>query len=493
MRYAVFVGLPLLLAAPAAAADRPIPQDRARMEKRFQDRLAWNRRTLGAAYEKVGKKDPRWDEAARKALDLAARMYSLQYEPIVPYTEVHAAAKQAVEAGCRDPLILYVYARTSLAPNFPGAAEYDKRLQAASVAMAASGYSPFRRAVAIRTALDNKLSDPTRLITPTDRPVLAQKLDVVFDLLRRSAAEDQRTADWDERWFDEINAAIRMHTQLSGDYKAAFDRVDAGLARIPGIEALRLVVKGNFYFYWGWEARGQGFAPAVAEEQARTFVERLGEARTALLEAWKRQPGQPNVARLMIDVENAIGGGDREAMETWFERAMLANGDDRGACLTKLDWLDPKWHGGDSPDEMLAFGKACAATKNWHTGIILLAADAHYRVAVMTGGRDGVKYLRTPAVWNEIRTVFDDYLKHYPDDNVVRSKYAVICYQAMYYHEAQAQFQAVGDRLAPWRGFPNMPLGAMKEARDQTARLITGKPSPLDTPGRGNDPDRKKP
>jgi hypothetical protein len=159
-------------------------------------------RGRGAAYEKVGKKVPRWDEPARKALDLAARMYSLQYEPMIPPTEVHAAANQAVEAGCRDPLILYVYARTSLAPDFPGPAEYSKRLQAASVAMAASDYSPFRRELAIRTALENKMSDPTKF-TSTNRRGLAQELDVVFDLLRRSAAEDQRTADWDERWFDE--------------------------------------------------------------------------------------------------------------------------------------------------------------------------------------------------------------------------------------------------------------------------------------------------
>jgi hypothetical protein len=124
VRYAYLVGLSLLLTA-AAAADKPIPQDPARMEKRFRDRLEWNRRTLGEAYDRLGEKDPRWDEPAREALDLAARVFSLQYEPIIPYKEVYAAARKAVEAGCRHPLVLYIYARTAIGPDFPGAPEYE--------------------------------------------------------------------------------------------------------------------------------------------------------------------------------------------------------------------------------------------------------------------------------------------------------------------------------------------------------------------------------
>lgn len=156
MRYALLAGLTLLAAVPASAADRPIPQDRARMEKRSRDRLEWNRRTLGEAYDKIGKKDPRWDESARKTLDLAARMFSLQYDPPVKFADVHADAKKALDAGCRDPLVLYLYARTSAGKDFPGPAEYNKRLQEAADAMAASKYSPFRKAVAIHAAAERQ-------------------------------------------------------------------------------------------------------------------------------------------------------------------------------------------------------------------------------------------------------------------------------------------------------------------------------------------------
>jgi len=460
------------------------------MEKQFLDRLQWNRRTLQGAYDKIGKKDPRWDEPARKALDLAGQMFSRQYEPIVLNAEVHVEAKKAVDAGCHDALILYLYARTSVGKDSPGPAEYARRLDAAAVAMAASAYSPYRRAVAIKAAIEPKVEDPK--LTPARRRELERKLDAVVDLLPKSAAVDGRIDYWDERWFVEINSVILLHKQLSGDYKAAFDRVEAKLAKVPGIEALRLAVKGDFLYRWGWEARTTAFAAGVGEDQFRTFEKRVGEARAACQAAWERHPYQPRVAALMVDIEKAIGGGDRDATETWFERAMETDGDDERACWAKLDWLDPKWHGGDSFYEMLEFGQACAATKNWHTGITLLAADAHLRVCSQFDVVETVKYLRRPEVWDEITSVYDEYLQHHPDDDVQRSKYAMLLFKAARYPQAHTQFQAVGDRLTPWKTFPFYPLATMKQAREFTAQVVSGKLPPGAKRIRKNDLDGKR-
>ncbi len=174
----------------------------------------------------------------------------------------------------------------------------------------------------------------------------------------------------------------------------------------------------------------------------------------------------------MLIVEKGIGQGDREKMETWFDRAMKADGNSHQACLQKLDWLDPKWYGGGSFDEMLAFGKACAATKNWHNGITLLAADAHFRVWQRLPQGERVKYMRSPEVWNEVRSVYDEYFKHYPDDDVQRSKFAMICYLGAHYPIAHAQFQTLGDRLTTWQGPPQMPLERLKRAREHTENII---------------------
>ena len=117
----------------------------------------------------------------------------------------------------------------------------------------------------------------------------------------------------------------------------------------------------------------------------------------------------------MLSIEQGIGRGDRQAMETWFDRAMKANGNDREACWAKLDWLDPKWYGGDSTDEMIAFGRACRATKNWRNGLSLLVVDAHHRHYSRLDRQVQGKYLHDPKIHEEICIAFEDHLKHYPN------------------------------------------------------------------------------
>jgi hypothetical protein len=128
------------------ATGPPIPQDIAPTEKHRKARLEWNRQTLGGAYEKAGKKDPKWDQKAREAMELAAKTFSLQVDPVVTTAELHAAAKAAVDAGCDDPMLLYLFNRTAFGVDYPGEAESDRRMTATAKALAASEYPAFRRA-----------------------------------------------------------------------------------------------------------------------------------------------------------------------------------------------------------------------------------------------------------------------------------------------------------------------------------------------------------
>jgi hypothetical protein len=470
MRTQLVVGLILWASAVASGAEKPIPQDTAQMEQRYRERLEWNRKTLGQAYDKIGKRSPRWDEPARAALDLVARMFSQQQDPVIIPDNIHSLAKKAVEAGCDDPMILYLYARTSDGPLMPSPAEYSRRLSAAADAMAASRYSPYRRAAAQRYAAEVEIS---KNATQAGRRNVERRLDSVLDLLPVSVAEDPRTVAWDEGWYNLLHGVVGMYYRLGvGDHKAALDRVDARLAKVPGIEALRLLLKGRILITWGWDARTNAFAPAVSEEQFRTFHARVEQARAALNAAWAAKPGEPHVATQMLEVEKDIGGGDRQAMETWFERAMQTDGNDYSACLTKLDWLDPKWYGDESGDEMMAFGKACRATGNWWSKITLLAADAHWRHACKLEPVERETYLKRPDVWSEIQAVYDEYLKHCGFDHAARCKYATIGYFGRHYTEAHTQFEAVGKNLTTWYEYPNVTLEVLKQIRENTTRMV---------------------
>jgi tetratricopeptide (TPR) repeat protein len=370
-----------LTAAEAAAAATPaatvratprIVRDDKERERRWADKLAWQRRTLVAAYDKVGKRDPRWDEPARAALELAAQFWSQQREGPGALAEFRAAVERAVAAGCDDPLLLYLHART--APE-SDVSEVNRRYRRAVPALERSEYPPFRRIVALQRAAESLCAGA---LPADDRNEALRCLDAALALLPKSVAQDERHADLDESWMLFGGTALRLHRRLNGgNATAALAGLDKGLDK-PAFKTLRLKVRGEFFIAYAWEARGSGTADKVTQEGFEHFGARLTEAHKALAEAWRAQPGDVFVATDMLTVLLGLGGS-REEVETWFERAMKAEPNNVAACEAMLNYLDPKWYG--SQDEMLEFGRSCRATQNWRAGTPLLLADAHYRVA----------------------------------------------------------------------------------------------------------------
>ena len=464
--------------ATAVRAEAPIPLDAEAIEKRRHDWLAWNCRTLQGAYDEVGKKNARWDKPARKTLDLAARMFSREVDPEVTLSDIYTSAKAAVDVGCDDPMLVYLHGRSSVGPNDPGKPETIRRAKDSAKALAASRYPAVRRAIALQISGNRALSasDPGDEV----RKEAERDFDAALALLEESVASDERNEFWEANWLNTLLELTRGYRTLGVPAEAAYERVDAGLSRVADAKVLRLHFRGEFWLGYGWEARTTGFAAAVPEGGFETLEKRLAVARKALNQAWQLQPGLGAAARTLIEIDKGIGG-DRATMELWFDRAMRANGDDRGACWSKLDWLDPKWYG--SEEEMLAFGRACRDTKNWRTGITLLVADAHWRIACRLGGMEQVQYMGLPEVWADIQPVYDEYLKHHPHDDVARSKFATFCYLGSHFREAEAQYVALGDRLTQWTEFPYVPLEVLKRNRNDTEEILMGNPSPIGLPG----------
>jgi hypothetical protein len=464
----------LLFALPAVARndDRPIPQDPKRQEQRSRDMLAWNRRTLAGAYDKVGKKGPRWDKPAREALEAAARFFSHATDPLAKLEAVYAPAKQAVDAGCDDPLILYLYARSSYKPNYPGFEEFERRFLTAAAALEHSAYPPFRHALALDKAAATKAL--RRNLSREDRQEVTRLLDAALAAVARSTAEDERTPDVEHDWYQTALHAIATHRTLTGDLRAAFDRVDAVLAKTPALKATRLQVRGSFFITYAWDARGSGMAATVTDVGWKQFESRLAEARKALEEAWALHPATNTVtADMMLTVLK--GSDDRAEMEKWFERAMKADSDNLQACEAKMDWLDPKWHG--TAEDVLAFGRACRATKNWRVGIPLLYADAHLRASRRLPPDEQRSFYLADGVWDGIKEVYEEYLRHHPDHHWARSQYAAFCYLCGQDAESDKQFRTLGEHLVFSTRFPE---DWMKRVRATVAER-SGQP-PADKP-----------
>lgn len=470
---AILAGLffPVLVGA-AGEGDPPIPQDPQWQKKREATSLAWNRKTLLAAYDKVGKKDPRWDKPAREALEAATHFLTPRAESRTKIEKIYEPAKRAVDAGCDDPLILYLFARSSYGSNYPGPKELEKRYTAAAEGMKRSAYSPLRRIAALKRAAEAKAA--RKELSPQERKEAIQFLDAALALLPKSLKQDAQNFDTDGLQTElPIQVVGTLRKLMDGNYQAAFDHVDAVLAKTPDLKikrlenvfkAIRLQTRGIFLVRSGWEARGSGFANAVKEEGWKTFHERLTEARQVLNESWELKPNDFRTANFMLMVEKGIGG-EREEMEKWFERAMKAFPMNKTACEQKLDWLDPKWHG--NLEDLMAFGRACRDTKNWAGGFTVIIADAHFRASQHMEKEEQTKYLHSQEVCDEIKSVYEEYLKHYPGDNEERTRYAAYCFVCGRYLESDKQFKKLGDNF---HYFPRWPKKWMMQVRTFVAQ-----------------------
>lgn len=469
MRYGLLICLTLVIGAQTVRGEKPIPQDLAQIKKFRRDRADWFRRTIEGPYIKLSKHDARWDKLGRKAIDLLVRNTVGQTDPEVTGDEVFRAVKAAVDAGCDDPYVAYIFSRLVIGEKEFNDEQQTRLRREATKAFGASKYPAFRRAFAYGRAGDS--ATQSTVLTDELRKEAEVDYEAVLALLPESVATDERNEFWEDTWFRNLTSVIAGYRKLGLEPTAAFAKVDSALAKLPKLKVLRLVLHGSFWVHYGWEARTDALAPQVPEGAWKVFHERLVNARQALEEAWRLRPNEARTANLILQIEKGIGG-DRETMELWFDRAMKANGDNYGACITKLDWLDPKWHG--NAEEMLAFGRACAATKNWWANLTILNGEAHRRYWWYLDDAEGLKYMQKEEVWAEIKPVYEEFLKHYPSNDVVRSKYAATCVLGSHYVDADKQFEILGDRLTIWTDQPTFKPDTLDYFREKT-RFYFGK------------------
>lgn len=467
----------------------PIPQDLAKQRQQRRDMLAWHQKAFVDSYNRIGKKDPRWDDSARKALALAARLYSHDPDPDAIPERIYESSGKALITGCRDALVYWVYARESVFSNYPGQDRYANRLYQSAIAMSQSDYPAILKMFAwfkIANRFPHKKD-----LRPVDLEMIPKMFDDILALLPKAVADKERGPHPKDDWSEIAIAAFDGYRGLQIDTPAAFERTDAALAKIPSLAADRLTLKGHYLMVYAWEARGSGVASTITDDGWKKFRERLADSRKALEEAWKLKPGSTKTAIDMITVNKGLDG-DREDMEEWFKRAMEADGDCFSACAAKLDWLDPKWHG--SVEEMLTFGRACLATKNWEAGLPLLYVESHVRAASTEWRRSGQgmsTYFKSPELQRQISEVFGEYLRRYPSNNGVRSDYAACAFWFGQYDLAEEQFRILGediittsnvtrDRLVDFR----TQIEEMKATRDEP-------PKPKQAAPKGENSDLK--
>ncbi|MCB1276674.1 hypothetical protein [Prosthecobacter sp.] len=139
---------------------------------------------------------------------------------------------------------------------------------------------------------------------------------------------------------------------------------------------VKFTLRGTAEKHLAWVKRSDSWASEVKDEQWKGFAEHLKSARDLLGKASRLRPDRPEAASTMIGV--AMGEGmDPTELRAWFDRSVSAQFDYAPAYKALLYAYRPRWSG--SHALMLAFGKACAATKRYDTMVpsqLMVAAMA---------------------------------------------------------------------------------------------------------------------
>ena len=131
-------------------------------------------------------------------------------------------------------------------------------------------------------------------------------------------------------------------------------------------------------------------------------------------------------------------------METWYKRAVTADLDFYEAYSAKLYYLEPKWYG--DPAKMLAFGQECLTQTTWASRVPFILIDAHMSLAQYKRERS-IEYYTSDAVWFDMKAVYLEYLKRYPNAHRDRTFFARFACWHGDYATAKEQFAILGDNV----------------------------------------------
>ncbi len=410
----LFVALSLVLGAGCTKnAGNLSPQ------KATNQRLDWNLQTTVEAYNNGRFANAAWDSTARNCLEAFARERADGQLDAASADVIASNAKQAVEAGCNDPMVNYLYIKFVM-PQTNSKAAFAEKMYANWKDMYNSAYPPIRKFYAGARALEQIYSLHDTNSNPRVNELLTFLAQNVPETLSDKALPAEEAG--------EVAAMILYLTSGSDAVEANFFRAEDGeMAKNWPEHYSRWYAMGNYYVDAAWNARGYGLGDSVTPQSWQNFSNNLVQAQAAYEHAWKLDPKQAKIAGQMITVMMGQGGG-RDRMEVWFNRAMEADTNNYDACVRKLRYLAPQWYG--STDDLLAFGRECVQSKKWGGKVPLILVQAHIGINTITDPSKQADYWKQPQVWADIQSAYERFFELNPSATDTYYNYALYAYRA---------------------------------------------------------------
>lgn len=399
-------------------------------------RSAWNTATTIDAYEKHGSKNAKWDKDAKKCLEKYVKIRSglTNYEErTLTFQMIGTYASSAVNNGCDDPLIEYLYCRFG-----QGVREEQRKTQLCKTAdkMQSSSYAPIRKFFTNLRAAESLWKGRD---TNVWNQVAQYERAAVDNFIEMANDKSTPIEEIDETAHD----LLEMVSMQDWALKMIIDGAEAPLVKNWPDEDATYALKGSLYFQYAWSGRGGGYANKVTDNSWKLFGERLAIATAAAEKAWGMNPKNTRIPVLMVKLAEA-NQKPRPEMELWFTRAMELEPNNNEACNCKLHYLYPQWYG--STEEMLKFGRECVASDKWTGSVPLTLVDAHEQISIYE--RDPAKrkeYWKQDFVWNDIHSAFEKFFEKNPDGYGYHHNYAKYAYACEQWECLDQQLKLLGD------------------------------------------------
>lgn len=389
-------------------------------EKAIKQRLDWNLQTTVEAYNSGHFTNPAWDSTARNCLEEFSKVRADEQLDAAKTEAIADNARQAVEAGCNDPMVNYLYIKFAM-PQTNSKAAFAEKMYGNWKDMENSAYPPIRKFYAAARALEQMYSLHDTNYNP--------RISELLTFLNQNVPETLSDKKLPAEEAGDVAALILYLTSGSDDVEADFYRAeDQEMAKNWPEHYSRWYAKGNYYIDAAWNARGGGPANSVTPDGWRNFSNDLVQAQAAFEHAWKLDPNQAKIADQMITVMMGQGGA-RDRMEMWFNRAMEADTNNFDACLRKLKYLGPQWYG--STDDLLTFGRECVQSKKWGGRVPLILVEAHIGINSITDPSKQAEYWKQPQVWTDIQSAYERFFELNPNaGGTYYYYYALYAYRA---------------------------------------------------------------
>jgi hypothetical protein len=221
-------------------------------------RLQWNLDTLVGDYERHGRHDAKWDSSVKLALQTFAKIRVAGTADEKLISGIALATKTALTNGCDDPMVKYLYARFVPLPQDHTSQDHAELYRSVAEAMNRSERHPIRKFyAALRAAESFNMGSASTL--PEVHKWRGEAKRFLLEV-----ANDKETPAGEV--YDAWDALLQSTAKNKIEHDDSYLALDPLILKNWPSDAALLLLKGQFYTDYAWEARGNGVGDSVSAQ-----------------------------------------------------------------------------------------------------------------------------------------------------------------------------------------------------------------------------------